>query len=76
MHQLVAGAAYGQLLLDTTANLKDEARAAVIGKGLEGIELWANGSINRIVCELMPELVGKEVAIKYLPPRYADWLRD
>lgn len=76
LHQLVAGAAYGQLLLDTTADLKGEARAVAIGKGLEGIELWANGSIGRIVCELMPELAGKEAAIKYLPPRYADWLRD
>lgn len=76
MHQLAAGAAYGQLLLDTTANLKGDARAAAIGKGLEGIELWANGSIGRIVCELMPELAGKEAAIRYLPPRHADWLRD
>lgn len=76
LHQLVAGAAYGQLLLETTADLKGEARAAAIGKGLEGIELWANGSIGRIVCELMPELAGKETAIKYLPPRYANWLRD
>lgn len=76
LHQLVAGAAYGELLLDATADLKGEARAAAIGKGLEGIELWANGSVVRIVCKLMPELVGKESAIKYLPPRYADWLRD
>ncbi|HQU44848.1 MAG TPA: thioredoxin family protein [Pirellulales bacterium] len=76
LHKLVAGAAYGEMLLDTTADLKGEARAAAIGKGLEGVELFGNGSIGRIVCELMPELVGKEAAMRYLPPRYADWLRD
>ena len=76
VHYLVAGAAYGELLLDTTAQLPDKERAAAIGKGLEGIDLFANGSIGRIVCDLMPELVGKEAAIKYLPDRYAEWLRD
>jgi hypothetical protein len=74
LHHLVAGAAYGELLLDSTAHLQGEARATAIGKGLDKIELFANGSIGRIVCELMPQLVGKETAKKLLPARYADWL--
>ncbi len=76
MHQLVAGAAYGEMLLDSTAHLQGEARAKAIGEGLQDIELWANGSIGRIVHEVMPSLVGKDAAKKYLPPYYADWLDD
>jgi thiol-disulfide isomerase/thioredoxin len=76
MHYLVAGAAYGELLLKSTAHLRGEDRAKAIGKGLEDIDLFANGSIGRLVCKFMPELVGKEAAIKCLPPRYAEWLKD
>jgi len=76
LHYLVAGAAYGELLLNSTAHLQNDARAQAIGEGLKDIELYANGSIGRIVCEVMPELVGKEAAKKYLPPRYVNWLDD
>ena len=76
LHYLVAGAAYGELLLNLTAHLKGEARAKAIGEGLADIDLYANGSIGRLVCEVMPELVGKEAAKKYLPPRYVEWLSD
>jgi thiol-disulfide isomerase/thioredoxin len=76
MHYLVAGAAYGELLLKSTAGLQGKDRAKAIGKGLEDIDLYANGSIGRLVCDFMPELVGKEAAMEYLPPRYANWLKD
>ena len=76
LHYLVAGAAYGELLLNSTAHLQGEARAKAIGEGLEDIDLFSNGSIGRLVCEVMPGLVGQEAAKKYLPPRYVDWLND
>ncbi len=77
VHQLVAGAAYGELLRRSTAHLKGEERARAIGKGLGEVELWFNGSISRLVREELPEMAGgKEAARKCLPPRYAEWLDD
>jgi hypothetical protein len=75
-HQIVAGAAYGELLLASTAHLQGQERAAAIGQGLEEIDLFSNGSIGRLVRDVLPSLVGKEEAKRLLPPRYAKWLHD
>ncbi len=76
LHWILAGDAYGNLLLSSTAHLPNEARAAAIGKGLDGIDVYNNGSIHRIVFEVMPKVVGKEAAKKLLPANYAEWLRE
>jgi hypothetical protein len=74
LHYLVLGSTYGEMLWDSTADLQGEERAKAIGRGLEGIKLYSNGSIGRLVKERMPELAGKEAAKRYLPARYAEWL--
>lgn len=68
------GETYGQLLIDTTAKLQDEARARALGQGLEGTEFWRQGPIAQIVEKLMPDLVGREAAARYLPESYRGWL--
>jgi thiol-disulfide isomerase/thioredoxin len=68
------GDTYGQLLIDTTAKLQGEARARALGQGLEGTEFWRQGPIAQIVDKLLPELVGKEAAVRYLPESYRGWV--
>ena len=75
LHWMLTGDAYGELLLRSTAHLTNDVRAAAIGKGLDGLDLYNNGSIHRIVFEVMPNLVGNDTAKKHLPQRYAEWLR-
>jgi protein disulfide-isomerase len=45
----LVGEKYGKALLDATAELKGEARAKALGRGLEGTLFWRQGSIGRIV---------------------------
>jgi thiol-disulfide isomerase/thioredoxin len=68
------GETYGRLLIDTTAKLQGEARARALGRGLEGTGFWRQGAIAEIVDKLMPELVGREAAARYLPEPYRGWL--
>jgi hypothetical protein len=68
------GESYGQLLIDTTAKLKGVARARALGQGLEETEFWRQGSIGQIVEKLIPELVGREAAGRYLPEEYRGWV--
>jgi thiol-disulfide isomerase/thioredoxin len=70
----VIGDRYGQLLIDTTANLKGEARAWALGKGLEGTLFWRQGPISTVIDKLVPELVGRDAA-QYLPSPYKGWVR-
>ena len=74
LHHIVLGEVYGQLLLKSTSHLQREARAKAIAKGLQDIDLDNMGSIAYLVCDEMPNLIGKDAAKKYLPPRYAHWL--
>jgi thiol-disulfide isomerase/thioredoxin len=69
------GETYGQLLIDSTAKLQGEARARALGQGLEGTGFWRQGPIAQIVDKLVPELVGREAAAKYLPEPYRGWVR-
>jgi hypothetical protein len=68
------GETYGQLLIDTTAKLQGEARARALGQGLEGTGFWRQGPIAQIVDKLLPDLVGREAAARYLPKSYRGWL--
>jgi thiol-disulfide isomerase/thioredoxin len=68
------GETYGQLLIDTTAKLNAEARAKALGQGLEGTGFWRQGPIAEIVDKLLPELVGREAAARYLPEPYRRWI--
>ena len=68
------GEKYGKALIDTTAGLKDEARAKALGRGLEGTAFWRQGSIKTIIEKLLPELVGQSEAAKYLPGWYRGWV--
>jgi hypothetical protein len=70
----VVGEKYGKALIDATADLKGAARAKSLGKGLDGTLFWRQGSIGTIVDQLVPELVGKQEAAKYLPPPYGRWV--
>jgi thiol-disulfide isomerase/thioredoxin len=68
------GETYGQLLIDTTAKMQGEARARALGQGLEGTGFWRQGPIAQIVDKLIPDLVGREAAARYLPESYRHWL--
>jgi thiol-disulfide isomerase/thioredoxin len=68
------GETYGQLLIEKTAKLQGEARARALGMGLEGTGFWRQGPIAEIVDKLMPNLVGREAAARYLPEPYRGWL--
>jgi thiol-disulfide isomerase/thioredoxin len=68
------GETYGQLLIDTTAKLQGEARARALGRGLEGTGFWRQGPIAEIVDKILPDLVGREAAARYLPDPYRGWL--
>jgi thiol-disulfide isomerase/thioredoxin len=68
------GETYGRLLIDTTAKLQGEARARALGQGLEGTRFWRQGPIAEIMDKLMPDLVGREAAARYLPEPYRGWL--
>lgn len=70
----LVGEKYGKALLDATADLKDEARAKALGRGLEGTLFWRQGSIGRIVDQVIPQLVGRQEAAKYLPQPYRAWV--
>jgi hypothetical protein len=66
---------YTKMLLDATANLNGEARAKALGQGLEETHFFNDGTVRRLVFELVPELVGRKAAPDYLPERYAAWLQ-
>jgi hypothetical protein len=70
----VVGEKYGKALIDATADLEGEARAKALCKGLEGTSFWRQGSIQTIIDRLVPELVGKKEAAKYLPRPYSGWV--
>lgn len=72
----VIGDRYGQALIRSTENLRGEARARALAKGLDGTFFAAEGSIREIVTTLIPKLVGTERAKALLPgsfyPRWVD----
>jgi hypothetical protein len=68
------GETYGQLLIDTTAKLQGEARARALGQGLEGTMFVRQGPIAQILDKLIPDLVGRQAAARYLPEPYRRWV--
>ncbi len=68
------GEIYGQLLIDTTEKLHGEERARALAKGLEETGFWRQGPVGEIVDKLVPELVGRQAAGRYLPEPYRGWV--
>jgi thiol-disulfide isomerase/thioredoxin len=69
------GAAYGQLLIDSTANLRGEERAKALGDGLKDTEFYRQGPVAEIIDRIVPDCVGRANAARFLPPPYANWVR-
>jgi thiol-disulfide isomerase/thioredoxin len=69
----VIGDHYGELLIQATANLTGEERAKALGQGLEGTRFFRQNAIRKIIEQILPELVGKDRAAKYLPAYYRGW---
>jgi hypothetical protein len=77
------GVRYGMALIESTEDLRGEARARALGKGLDGTMFLCRGPIRTIVLQLIPELVGKDAAKDYVTgdnlfepsrPWYKSWL--